>query len=85
MFNYKKFLNETDFSDNELEIFQSETEKHVEIFGTKKELLYLASCIIRYIEEDYAENDQAELNFDSGVDIKSGSSSLCVFVSKKSE
>jgi len=81
MYDYKKFLTEEDFSDNQLEVVQCGTE--VEVFGTKKELLYLASRIIEYVEEDGANCDFAELNFDSGVDLTNASPSFHVFLKKK--
>ena len=81
MYDYKKFLAEEDFSDNQLEVFQ--TEKTVEMFGTKKELLYLACRIIEYVKIDCDDCDIAELNFDSGVDLTRESSSFRIFLKGK--
>ncbi len=77
MFDYKKFLMENDFSDNQLEVLKSPND--VEIFGTKKELLYLASRIVEFVEENFQKNNFAELNFDSGVDLSSDSSDFRIF------
>lgn len=68
---------ENDFSDNQLEVLKSPND--VEIFGTKKELLYLASRIVEFVEENFQKNNFAELNFDSGVDLSSDSSDFRIF------
>ncbi len=82
MLDYKNFLEENDFSDMQINIKQSD--KHIEIFGDKKGLLYLASRIMEFIEED-SDDEYAELNFDTGVDLTNDSSSLCVFVSENDD
>jgi len=81
MHNYRQYLEKEDFSDNQIEVFQ--LAKTVELFGTKKELLYLASRIIEYVEEECANCDLAELNFDSGVDLTDESLSFRIFLKKK--
>lgn len=78
MFDYKEFLENTNFSDVDIEIHSSS--QCVEIIGTKKELLYLASCLIEYVKEDCFDCDFAELNFDAGINISKGSPSLRFFL-----
>lgn len=77
LFDYKKFLKENDFGDNALEVFKSPED--VEVFGTEKELLYLASRIIEFVEENAGKNIFAELNFDAGIDLSSDSSDFRIF------
>ena len=83
MINYKEVLEKTDFTAMKLEIWQSPTSKHVEIFGNKLGLLYFACRMMEFVEEDCSISEHAEYNFDCGIDITENSSSLCVFKTDK--
>lgn len=80
MLDYKKILIDYDFKDMNLEVFQSKNEKRVEIGGNKKGLLYLTCKLAEFLDENFTEDNFAEMNFDAGIDLVSGSSSLCIFI-----
>ncbi len=70
MFNYKKYMCEIDCSDNAIEIVES---KEINLFGTSKELLYLAARILEFVEKKEFLN---ELTFSRGVDLSETSTNL---------
>lgn len=75
---YKQMLDNNDFDGKELEIWQSTTEKRVEISGNKNGLLYLSCRIAKFALEDCAECEFAELNLDAGIDTTDTSSFLTI-------
>jgi len=82
MFNYKNFLdfNEQTLQNILFEIIQLDEKNIIKIIGNKKSLLYFAARLFEFaVEESGFEN--SEYNFDPGVDLRSESSSLCVFFS----
>lgn len=83
MLDYRQVLENNDFDEIELEIWQSSTEKRVEISGNKKGLLYFACRIAKFVLEDCVECEDAELNLDAGIDTTDISSFLTISVAHK--
>lgn len=80
MFNHKKFLEENNLENIQIEAIHCKDT--LEVFGTREELLYIASCLINFVLEDLNDCAEAELNFDKGVDLTDESTSLRFFLKK---
>lgn len=81
MLDYKKILETENWDDAVLDIGQ--TNKYVDIGGTKKGLLYLACKLAEFVEEDCSIGENAEINFDIGEFTTEDSCHLCVYLCDK--
>ena len=80
MFDYKKFLDAYRKSgDGNLNIhYGGETE--LDIFGSKEGLLYLASTILEFVEEECSNGGPAEANMDDTIDYEGNVRRVCIFL-----
>lgn len=83
MFDYKKFLDTyRESGDNNLKIDYC-SEEEIDIYGTKNDLLYFASRILEFVEEDCCEGVPAEANMDETIDYEGNVRRVCIFLEKK--
>ena len=80
MFDYEKFLDTYRKNcDGKLNIHYC-GEDEIDIFGTKNGLLYLASRILEFVENDCSEDSSAETDMDSTIDYEGNVLRVCFFL-----